>query len=157
MEKKIEEIKNELKAAYASELPVFVEQYGTDKRSGVQALVAKARKMIDAYEKEKQRTERMKKYEKEYDSFGYICGIDEVGRGPLAGPVVAGAVILPKDCQILYLNDSKQLSEKKREELYDIVMKEAVSVGIGYVSHERIDQINILQELMKQCDRQLAN
>lgn len=159
MEKKIEEIKNELKAAYASELPVFVEQYEIDKRSGVQALVAKARKMIDAYEKEKQRTERMKKYEKEYDSFGYICGIDEVGRGPLAGPVVAGAVILPKDCQILYLNDSKQLSEKKREELYDIVMKEAVSVGIGYVSHERIDQINILQatyEAMQQAISKLS-
>ena len=120
MEKKIGEIKNELKAACESELPVFVERYEADRRSGVQALVAKARKSMDAYEKEKQRTEHMKRYEKEYDSFGYICGIDEVGRGPLAGPVVAGAVILPKDCQILYLNDSKQLSEKKREELYDI-------------------------------------
>ena len=87
----------------------------------------------------------MKKYEKEYASFGNICGIDEVGRGPLAGPVVASAVILPKDCQILYLNDSKQLSEKKREELYDVIMKEAVAVGIGYASHERIDEINILQ------------
>jgi len=114
---------------------------------------------MDAYEKEKQRTEHMKRYEKEYDSFGYICGIDEVGRGPLAGPVVAGAVILPKDCQILYLNDSKQLSEKKREELYDIIMREAISVGIGYASHERIDQINILQatyEAMRQAISKLS-
>ena len=87
----------------------------------------------------------MKKYEKEYDAFSYICGIDEVGRGPLAGPVIAGAVILPKDCNILYLNDSKQLSEKKREELYDVIMREAVSVGLGLASHERIDEINILQ------------
>jgi ribonuclease HII len=63
----------------------------------------------------------------------------------LAGPVYAAAVILPKDCKILYLNDSKQLSEKKREELYDIIMKEAVSVGIGHRSPERIDEINILQ------------
>ena len=154
VEKKIGEIKNELKAACESELPVFVETYEKDERSGVQTLVAKARKSIEALEKEKQRTECMKKYEKEYASLGYICGIDEVGRGPLAGPVVAGAVILPKDCQILYLNDSKQLSEKKREELYDVIMKEAVSVGIGYASHERIDEINILQatyEAMRQA------
>lgn len=154
MEKKIGEIKNELQAACESELPVFVETYGNDERSGVQALVAKARKSIDALEKEKQRTELMKKYEKEYASAGYICGIDEVGRGPLAGPVVAGAVILPKDCKILYLNDSKQLSGKKREELYDVIMRDAVAVGIGYASHERIDEINILQatyEAMRQA------
>lgn len=154
MEKKIGEIKNELKAACESELPVFVKTYEGDGRSGVQQLVAKAKKSIDAYEKEKQRTEGMKKYEKEYASYGYICGIDEAGRGPLAGPVVAGAVILPKDCQILYLNDSKQLSEKKREELYDVIMREAVAVGVGYASHERIDEINILQatyEAMRQA------
>ena len=75
-------------------------------------LVAKARKQIDAIAKERQRIELMKKFEKEYASAGFICGIDEVGRGPLAGPVVAGAVILPQDCKILYLNDSKQLSEQ---------------------------------------------
>jgi ribonuclease HII len=142
---KIGEIKNELKAASIDELPVFVETYKDDTRSGVQALVARAIKSIEALEKEKQRTEIMKKYEHMYDSYGYICGIDEVGRGPLAGPVVAGAVILPKDCGILYLNDSKQLSEKKREELYDIIMANAVAVGIGYADHDRIDEINILQ------------
>ena len=75
----------------------------------------------------------------------YIGGVDEVGRGPLAGPVVACAVILPKDSQILYLNDSKKLSASKREELYDVIMREAVSVGIGMRSPERIDEINILQ------------
>ena len=68
-----------------------------------------------------------------------------MGRGPLAGPVVAGAVILPKDCDILYINDSKKLSEKKREELYDIIMEKAIATGIGYASVERIDEINILQ------------
>ena len=152
--KNIQEIKKELKAAGESALPVFVERYETDRRSGVQALVAKAKKAIDALEKEKLRTEDMKKYEKKYASYGAICGIDEVGRGPLAGPVVAGAVILPEDCQILYLNDSKQLTEKKREELYDVIMREAVAVGIGMVSHERIDEINILQatyEAMRQA------
>ncbi len=77
--------------------------------------------------------------------YAHICGIDEVGRGPLAGPVVAGAVILPKDCDILYINDSKKLSAKKREELYDIIMDEAVAAGIGMAGPQRIDEINILQ------------
>ena len=105
-------------------------------------------------EKERARIEAMKAYEKEYESHGWICGIDEVGRGPLCGPVVASAVILPKDCQILYLNDSKKLSEKKREELYDVIMEQAVAVGVGMASPQRIDEINILQatyEAMRQA------
>ena len=96
-------------------------------------------------EKEKERIYALSAYEREYAACGYICGIDEVGRGPLAGPVVAGAVILPKDCDILYINDSKKLSEKKREELHDQIMEKAVATGIGLVSNERIDEINILQ------------
>ena len=105
------------------------------------------------------RCEELKRSEREYASYGYICGIDEVGRGPLAGPVVAGAVILPKDCDILYINDSKKLSEKKREELYDVIMEKAVAVGIGYASHERIDEINILQatyEAMREAISKLS-
>jgi ribonuclease HII len=102
-------------------------------------------KKYDKYLKELERTESLKVYEKEYEHLGYVCGIDEVGRGPLAGPVVAGAVILPKDCKILYLNDSKKLTPKKREELYDVIMEGAVSVGIGIVDNNRIDEINILQ------------
>lgn len=158
-EKKIGDIKMELQAAADKELPLFVQAYESDERTGVQSLVAKARKRIDALEKEILRTEEMKHYEKEYEACGYICGIDEVGRGPLAGPVVAGAVILPKDCKILYINDSKQLSEKKREELYDIIMQEAVAVGIGYATHTRIDEINILQatyEAMREAISKLS-
>ena len=94
---------------------------------------------------ERERLETMRSYERQYALRGTLCGIDEVGRGPLAGPVVAGAVILPQDCEILYLNDSKKLSEKKRELLYDEIMEKAVAVGIGAVSPERIDEINILQ------------
>ena len=94
---------------------------------------------------ERQRLEGMRVYERQYRERGTLCGIDEVGRGPLAGPVVAGAVILPEDCEILYLNDSKKLSEKKRELLYDEIMEKAIAVGIGAVSPERIDEINILQ------------
>lgn len=105
----------------------------------------KRKKQQEKLEKELARLELMSTYEKEYASHRYICGIDEVGRGPLAGPVVAGAVILPKNCDILYINDSKKLSEKKREELYDVIMEKAVAVGIGYSTPERIDEINILQ------------
>lgn len=144
-EKKIGIIKEELKAADDSMLPSFIELYEKDERAGVIKLVEQAKGRLKKLEAEKERTEQLKKYEKEYASCGYICGIDEVGRGPLAGPVVAGAVILPKDCDILYINDSKKLSAAKREELYDIIMDKAVAVGLGIVSPQRIDEINILQ------------
>lgn len=74
----------------------------------------------------------------------YICGIDEAGRGPLAGPVVVGAVVLPRDSFIEGINDSKKISEKKREQIYDTITKEAISYGVGIVSQEQIDDINIL-------------
>jgi len=157
MQQKINEIKNKLQAADLNELPDFIKIYESDDRAGVQSLIAKARKRITDYEKEVVRMKHMMKYEEEYASYSYICGIDEVGRGPLAGPVVAGAVILPKDCDILYLNDSKQLSEKKREELYDIIMEKAISVGLGYVSPERIDEINILQATYEAMREAISN
>ena len=103
------------------------------------------RKQQEKLAKERARLEAMRTYEKEYGMCRYICGIDEVGRGPLAGPVVAGAVILPADCEILYLNDSKKVSGKKREALYDEIMEKALAVGIGMVGPKRIDEINILQ------------
>ena len=96
-------------------------------------------------EKELARLEAMRAYEREYGDFSLICGIDEAGRGPLAGPVTAGAVILPKDCQILYLNDSKKLSEKRREELFTEIKEKAVAWCVKTASPARIDEINILQ------------
>ena len=114
----------------------------------------KLRKQKEKLEKEIARIKQMSVYEEEYSMCQYICGIDEVGRGPLAGPVVAGAVILPKDEPILYLNDSKKLSEKKREALYDEIMEKALATGIGIVSPASIDEINILQatyEAMRQA------
>lgn len=105
----------------------------------------KKRKQEEKLKKELERLEAMCVYEREYAACGAICGIDEAGRGPLAGPVVAGAVILPKDEKILYVNDSKKLSEKKREMLYDEIMDRALAVGVGIVGPERIDEINILQ------------
>jgi ribonuclease HII len=118
-----------------------------------------ALKRAEKLEKEKRRIEEMCVYEKEYADCEYICGIDEVGRGPLAGPVVACAVVLPKSARILYVNDSKKLSEKKREELFDVITKEAVSFGIGVVDWKRIDEINILQatyEAMRQAINNLS-
>lgn len=143
--KKIGVIKEELKAAEDIMLPSFIEAYRSDERAGVEKLVEQARKRLEKLEAERARTEALKKYEKEYSMYANICGIDEVGRGPLAGPVVAGAVILPRDCDILYINDSKKLSAAKREELHDIILEKAVAVGIGMVSPQRIDEINILQ------------
>ena len=107
--------------------------------------------------KEIARCEELKKYEKEYESFGYICGIDEVGRGPLAGPVVAGAVILPKDCDILYINDSKKVPEKMREKLYDEISKKAVAASVGHASPQRIDEINILQATYEAMREAISN
>ena len=142
---KTAEIQARLEACSMEALTAELAAWEGDSRSTVQKLLERYRKKQAAYEKELARTEVMKKYEKVYGEYSFICGIDEAGRGPLAGPVVAGAVILPKDCNILYLNDSKQLSAKKREELYDVIMEQAVSTAVGVVSPAVIDEINILQ------------
>lgn len=105
-------------------------------------------------EKELERLSLMREFERQYEGCAFICGIDEAGRGPLAGPVAAGAAILPKDCQILYLNDSKKLSESRREELFLEIKEKAIAWSVGIVGPERIDEINILQatyEAMRQA------
>lgn len=144
MEEKISEIKKRLKDTDDDKLHEFIKRYEKDERSGVTALLAQAAKRMAAYEKELARMEGMMRYEREYAAYSAICGIDEVGRGPLAGPVVAGAVILPKECRILYLNDSKKLTAKMRDRLYDEIMEKAVATGIGFATEKRIDEINIL-------------
>lgn len=155
----ISEIRREFDALSENEWQSFMEKYSEDERSGVQKLVKSCQLRMEKAAKENERLENMLTYEKKYyNDCVYICGIDEAGRGPLAGPVVAGAVILPKGLKIPYLNDSKQLSEKKREELYDIIMDQAISVGVGIIAPERIDEINILQatyEAMRQAIHQL--
>lgn len=156
---KIDDIKKDLQATKDDELIECIKKYEDDDRESVKKLLLSASKRYDKYLAEVDRTKGMKFYEDKYSSYRYICGIDEVGRGPLAGPVVTGAVILPKDYDILYLNDSKKLSEKKREELYIEIMKYAVSTAIGIASCERIDEINILQadyEAMRQAISKLS-
>ena len=141
----IQEIKEKFNNADNDELKTLIEEYANDERAGVRKIVQSANKKYEAFQKEVERTYRMKEYERKYEKCRYICGIDEVGRGPLAGPVVAAAVILPKDVDIYYLNDSKQLSEKKREALYAEIMEKAIAVGIGFADEAVIDDINILQ------------
>lgn len=157
--KTIQEIKRELMDADAGERESLLAVYREDPRAGVAFLVRKYEREKEKLQAEMDRIAAMKVYENQYEHLGYVCGIDEAGRGPLAGPVVAGAVILPKDSQILWLNDSKQLSAKKREGLYDVIMKEAVSVGVGYATPARIDEINILQatyEAMREAVSKLS-
>lgn len=157
-EKKIGTIREEYQAAEEHSLPFFIEAYEADTRAGVKKLVEQARGRVKKLEAEKQRIYALKEYERAYDA-ALICGIDEVGRGPLAGPVVAGAVILPKDCEILYINDSKKLSAAKREELYEKIMEQAIAVGLGAASPQRIDEINILQatyEAMREAIKNLG-
>ena len=154
-EKKIKEIMGEYQAADDEMLPSFIEEYIRDGRPGVSKIIGQAQKRLEKLRMERERLERLRLYEHKYEKdYPMICGIDEVGRGPLAGPVCAAAVILPRDCEILYINDSKKLSAAKREELYDIIMEKAVAVGIGMVGPDRIDEINILQatyEAMRQA------
>lgn len=158
MEKKtIAEIRKELKTTPDAQLPGFIQAYAADERGGVKNLILQAKKRRENLNREIARTENLKKYEREYGQYRFICGIDEAGRGPLAGPVVAGAVILPEDCGILYINDSKKLSKKKREELYDVIMEQAVAVGVGIVSPARIDEINILQATYEAMREAIGN
>lgn len=121
------------------------------------AEILREQKRQEKLKAERERLEAMREYERQYGDRGMLCGIDEVGRGPLAGPVVAGAVILPKDCEILYLNDSKKLSEKRRELLYDEIMEKAVAVGLGVVGQDQIDAINILQATYEAMRKAIAN
>lgn len=143
--KSISQIKEEFEQADAAQRAVLYEVYSSDDRAGVKKLVSAYRKKEEALQKERMRLEDMRSFEHKYSTYSLICGIDEAGRGPLAGPVVAGAVILPKDCEILYLNDSKKLSSAKREALYEEIMEKAEAVGVGMASPARIDEINILQ------------
>lgn len=145
MSEGIAQIRAEFEAACEKEWPLLCEKYGTDGRTGIQNIIKKYQKKAESLQAERERLAVMRKYEEMHRDCQFICGIDEAGRGPLAGPVVAGAVILPADCEILYLNDSKKLSAAKREMLYDEIMEKAVAVGVGMVSPARIDEINILQ------------
>ncbi len=139
------QIQEELKQYTGAALLKACEVYREDSRKSVQQYLERCRKQVEKEKEELSRLNGMLTFEKQRASGLIYCGIDEAGRGPLAGPVVAAAVIMPENNPIFFVNDSKKLSEKKREELYDQIMEQAVSVGVGIVSEEVIDEINILQ------------
>ena len=155
--KSISQIKEEFEQADAEQRAELYEIYSSDERAGVRRLISAYRKKEEALRKERMRLEDMRSYEHKYSTYSLICGIDEAGRGPLAGPVVAGAVILPEECEILYLNDSKQLSPARREALYDEIMEKAEAVGVGMASPARIDEINILQATYEAMREAVSN
>ncbi len=155
--KSIKEIKMEFEQADNDGLQVLLATYAKDRRAGVAALIRKYENRILKEQAELERIENMLVYERKYSDYDLICGIDEAGRGPLAGPVAAGAVILPENTGIKYLNDSKKLSEKKREELYEVIMDQAIAVGVGLVEPQRIDEINILQATYEAMRKAIGN
>ena len=142
----IKEIKELLATVTELESPVFLE-LEKDSRSGVQKEIGKRKKAIQAELDEDLRLEAMLSYEKELYKQGLtlIAGVDEVGRGPLAGPVVAAAVILPKNCKIQGLNDSKKIPKKKHLEIFQAVQDQALSIGIGIMDNHVIDKVNIYE------------
>ena len=152
------DIRRQLEQAGEEAWPELLERYAPDERGGVQKLLEGLRRKMARLAAERERLQGMLAYERRYAG-QVVCGIDEAGRGPLAGPVAAAAVILPQDCEILWLNDSKKLTPARREALFDEIMDKAVSVGVGLASPARIDEINILQadyEAMREAVSQLS-
>ncbi len=151
MSLKINEIKEILSTADYDELPEKINEFRDDGRSGVKNLVNSYEKKYNAYLRELERIASISVFEKELRDNGYrlIGGIDEVGRGPLAGPVVTAVAILPENCRILGVNDSKKLSAARREELSAKIREQAVDYSFGMVSPQEIDEINILQATYK--------
>jgi len=142
----IKEIKELLTTITDLESSLF-EELGKDPRAGVQKEIQKRKREIQAELDENNRLETMLRYEKEFyaEGINLIAGVDEVGRGPLAGPVVAAAVILPKDCKIKGLNDSKKISKKKHMEIFQAIKNQALAIGIGIMDNHVIDQVNIYE------------
>ena len=155
---KIKEIEYILKETPINQLLDTIKQYEQDERSGVQKLIKQYQKKYKIHEALVSEWEMRMAFDEVFDQHEVVIGIDEVGRGPLAGPVVAAAVVLPSDAQLLGLKDSKQLSHAKKEELYDAIKKQALAIGVGVIDAQRIDEINILQatfEAMRQALSQI--
>ena len=142
----IKEVKERLAMIDELDHPLF-EELILDGRAGVQAAISKRKRELQKQVDEDLRLEKMLAYEKELYTQGIhlIAGVDEVGRGPLAGPVVAAAVILPKACKIPGLNDSKKIPKSKHKEIYEAVLQEAIAIGIGVKDNHVIDQVNIYE------------
>ena len=142
----IKEVKERLAMIDELDHPLF-EELILDGRAGVKAAISKRKRELQKQVDEDLRLEKMLAYEKELYTQGIqlIAGVDEVGRGPLAGPVVAAAVILPENCKIPGLNDSKKIPKSKHKEIYEAVLQNAIAIGIGVKDNQVIDQVNIYE------------
>lgn len=159
MNKSVDDIKNEFSKHPIQDIKELMEKYESDERLTVKRIIVSYSKKFEKYQNEEKRFELMCKYEDEYRSKGYtyIAGMDEVGRGPLAGPVLSCAVILPENISIRGINDSKKLSEEKREELCLEIKEHAIDIGIGIVEHDELDNLNILNATKLSMKRALEN
>lgn len=158
-EMKVKQVNEFMETLSAEEYIKYIDKLRDDERTSVQKIAVKYSKKLDDIRKEEQRLEEMLSYEKKLNEKGYelIGGVDEVGRGPLAGPVVAAVAILPKGLKIVGVKDSKKLNEKKREELYDVIMEKAIDYGIGIVESDEIDKLNILQATYMAMKKAISN
>ncbi len=145
-DKNVKEIKEIVENLNVEKYIEYIEKLNSDDRKSVQSLGNRLSKRLESIKKEEERLELINNYENEWYYRGYLCigGIDEAGRGPLAGPVVASVVVFKPNTKIEGINDSKKLSETKREELFDIIKEQAIDYGIGIVNNNDIDEINIL-------------
>lgn len=156
---KIKDIESIFKAAPLEGLLDIIKQYESDERSGVQKLITQYRKKYKQHEVLSDEWAMRMAFDEVFEKHEILVGVDEVGRGPLAGPVVAAAVVLPSEAEILGLKDSKKLSYAQKEELFVAIKEQAIAIGVGIVNAERIDEINILQatfEAMRQALDQIG-
>ena len=156
----IKEIEEILKCTHIENMRQAIASFESDERSDVQKLIVKYKRKIEQLESVKSEWELRMAFDGAFASHEVLVGIDEVGRGPLAGPVVAAAVILPPHIELLGLKDSKKLNSQKREALYDAIQEIALAIGVGIVDAQRIDEINILQatfEAMRQALSQIPH
>lgn len=154
----VKQIKDQLKKVDALDDPLFL-RLKEDPRSGVQTAIAQRKRLLNKQVQQQLEFQKRFKYENEFWNKGiqYVAGIDEVGRGPLAGPVVSAAVVLPKDFDLIKVNDSKQLSAKQRAELAPLIEKEALGIGIGTIDNQVIDQVNIYEAAKLAMQEALGN
>ena len=149
-DKSVKEIKEIVENLNEDQYGEYIDILNEDSRKSVQNIAKSLIKKLDKIKKEEERLEFINTFENEGYANGYlyIGGVDEAGRGPLAGPVVASVVVFEKGTKIPYINDSKKLSEAKREELFDIIKEQALDYGIGIVDNEEIDEYNAMNKAL---------
>jgi len=154
----VKQVKNKIEKLALNEAKELIDVLEADERKSINKIAKKIKKEINAVVKEKERIKRLWAYEKEVSkNIALVAGIDEVGRGPLAGPVVCAAVILPKDYEFIGINDSKKVKKADRERLFKEINEKAIAVGIGICDEKIIDDINILEATKRGMKKAVAD